>query len=499
MKKLIFTFLTLLIALSGAKGQDDKNTIVAGTSKITGKITSGDLTNKDNITVNITISQPISGEYVKYKTVVDQSGKFSFEVDVETDISLIGLYTSVNPEKSLLTKLTNGGVTNIDVSYGSDHQIKTINVTPAMSKHEMTRGLQVIGEMIEYRPNRAPTPLYDKSTDYFLNYAKTVIEERFVMVDNDPFFSEELKHLLRKDFRLLMYIGHVFDYEGEMKRNFRNTNDDSTTEPVIQKIDKSYFRFLKDFNLNDPRYLQCFTFSEFQKEILQNENLKLPEIGESEIPTWLASVKLILADLVGFDDGPYYAILAANAYARQLNEELKPLTENQKIHIAKYWGNGEIAKILFRKNQKVIELSQLKSPVVVNDIASVADDKVIETILEKYKGKAIFVDLWATWCAPCLDAMQEFRSTKNEFRDKNVAFVYLTNASSPRKLWEEKIKGIGGEHYYLTDSQWYHVMDKFGFEAIPSYLLFNKEGVIINKFTAFPGSEKVKDMIKDLL
>lgn len=95
--------------------------------------------------------------------------------------------------------------------------------------------------------------------------------------------------------------------------------------------------------------------------------------------------------------------------------------------------------------------------------------------------------------------MQRFKSTKNEFQDKNVVFVYVTNSSSPRKLWEEKIKGIGNEHYYLTDSQWKYVMSHFEFDAIPSYLLYNKEGVLINKFTTFPENEKVKQMINLLL
>ncbi|MDB5019565.1 MAG: hypothetical protein JWQ28_692, partial [Pedobacter sp.] len=270
-------------------------------------------------------------------------------------------------------------------------------------------------------------------------------------------------------------------------------------KPDIRNIDRSYFRFLKDFNLNDLQYLYCSTFPEFQKTILQNENLGLPVIGESTIPSWLAKVKVILADLVGFDKGQYYDILAANAYARQLNEEVKPLTKRQKENIVKYWKQGEIAKILFRKNRQVIELDKVKSAAVVNEISSVPVDKLVETITSKYKNKVVLVDLWATWCAPCLNAMQRFKSTKSEFLHKDVVFVYLTNSSSPRNLWEEKIKGIGNEHYYLTDAQWEYIMNHYGFDAIPSYLLFNKEGALINKFTAFPENDKVKGMINRLL
>ena len=127
------------------------------------------------------------------------------------------------------------------------------------------------------------------------------------------------------------------------------------SSPVAQKKDS-----IKGFNLNDPQYLHTFMFSEFQDSILKNEALGLPVIGESDIPSWLASVKGLLADLIGFDEGSYYDILAANAYGRQLTEQREPLSDRQKEHIADYWKNGEIAKILFRKNQQIIKLDRAR-------------------------------------------------------------------------------------------------------------------------------------------
>ncbi|MFC3197584.1 TlpA family protein disulfide reductase [Parapedobacter deserti] len=499
--KLLFAC-SLLFFLSCNRATDtntDTTTIVAGTSKITGRIITPDGQNKDNITVTITIQHPISGENVRHHILADQSGNFSLDFNMETETSLLGLYTNINSHKTLIIKSINNESTHIDVAYNANRDFKNVEVTPAMKKYDMKQSMEVLNEMIDYRPDEPDgvyPRVYDKSTDEFLDIAKRTVSERLAQfVDNDELFSEEFKGLIAKDYRLFLYTGHVFDYEAEMKRNYRNATQDRVGQPEIQKIDRSYFRFLKDFNLNDPQYLHTFTFPEFQHAILQNEVLGLPVIGESDIPSWLASVKAILADLVGFDDGPYYDILAANAYSRQLIEQVKPLSEKQKEHIAHYWKDGEIAKILFRKNEQVIELDKVKSPTVVNDISLVSEDKVIETIVSKYKDQVVFIDLWATWCAPCLEAMKQFRVTKGYFRDKDVVFVYLTNESSPRKLWEEKINGIGSEHYYLTNAQWEYMMDHFGFESIPSYLLYNTEGVLINKFTAFPGNDVVKEMI----
>jgi thiol-disulfide isomerase/thioredoxin len=368
-----------------------------------------------------------------------------------------------------------------------------------MNQNDVIRGFEVMDKMIRYRPDGTPQHLYDKTTDYFLNVIKTGISERLAIVRKDTLLSKELKEVCSNDFSLWMYKVHVFDYEKEMTLNYRNTNNDKNTYPNIHKIDRNYFRFLKNLRLNEIPYLNCYTFQDFQKEILRNEIIRLPEIGESDISTWLKNVKFILSDLVGFDDGLYYEILAANAYGKQLSEELKPLSKKQEENIENYWKDGEIAKILFRKNKQVVELDKLTSPAVVHDVSSVPKDKLIEAIVSKHKGKVVFIDLWATWCSPCLDAMQEFRSTKNEFHNKNVVFVYLTNGSSPRKLWEEKIKGIGNEHYYLSEPQWEYIMDNFEFEYIPSYLLYDKKGVLKNKFTGFSGNEKVKGMINGLL
>ena len=501
--RLAFYCIFWLLVLSSAKttfaNVIDTPTIVFGKAKLTGRVTLPTGVNKESIFVKIAVAHQISGDYVKYSTPLDQSGNFSIDADVEASVSFIHFSTTFNPDKSLLVKLKSGEVTNLNITYDSNFDIGNIDIKPAMNKDDMRRSFALVGEMVEYRPNRPPKALYDKSTDEFLLHAKNVVAERLTIVNNEPSVSNELKAMLTIEFPLFMYNGHVFNYEQEMKSNYRNITGDTSKQFKAAKIDRSYFHFLKDFKLNDPQYLQTLTFLEFQKSILQNEILAIHQIEETDIATWLKNVKGILKDLVGFNDGQYYDILAANAYGRQLTEEVKPLSKKQKENIQKYWGNGAIAKILFRKNEQVDKLNKFKSPLVINNASMIAADKLIETIISKHKDKVILIDLWATWCGPCLEAMQRFRSTKAEFHDKDVVFVYLTNGSSPLKLWEEKIKGIGSEHYYLDDKQWEHVMNEFGFEAIPSYLLYNKKGTLNNKFTGFPENEEVKAMINGLL
>jgi thioredoxin-related protein len=97
--------------------------------------------------------------------------------------------------------------------------------------------------------------------------------------------------------------------------------------------------------------------------------------------------------------------------------------------------------------------------------------------------------------------MQTSRELKQDMLNKAVVFVYIADTSSPKKLWEKKIPGIGGEHYYLTGEEWESISysDKYGFEGIPTYLVFDKNGELKHKITLYPGNDEMRSIIEKLL
>ena len=122
----------------------------------------------------------------------------------------------------------------------------------------------------------------------------------------------------------------------------------------------------------------------------------------------------------------------------------------------------------------------------------VAPENILQTILDKYKGKAVLIDIWATWCGPCRAGHKAMAPMKEEMKGQNVQFVYLTSPTSPLKTWQEMLNDIDGDHYYLTEEQYHYILDKYESKGIPTYAIYNTKGEQTYKNIGFPGNDVIR-------
>ncbi|SDE19957.1 TlpA family protein disulfide reductase [Niabella drilacis] len=117
--------------------------------------------------------------------------------------------------------------------------------------------------------------------------------------------------------------------------------------------------------------------------------------------------------------------------------------------------------------------------------------------IENYKGRVIYIDLWATWCGPCLAELPNFERLKQEYADNNdVAFISLSIDEDIKK-WQSYITSMG-----LKGNQWntnrLNLKDYF-VEELPRYIIIDKDFKVIRQFAPKPSSTDTKKIIDSLV
>lgn len=102
--------------------------------------------------------------------------------------------------------------------------------------------------------------------------------------------------------------------------------------------------------------------------------------------------------------------------------------------------------------------------------------------------KVVYMDVWASWCGPCIAEMEAEKKLIAELKGADVKFVLISIDEDEQK-WKSSVAkiNISGEHYLVPKGVESDMIKYFSFREIPRYLIFSRDGRLVSRAAPRPG------------
>lgn len=117
--------------------------------------------------------------------------------------------------------------------------------------------------------------------------------------------------------------------------------------------------------------------------------------------------------------------------------------------------------------------------------------------LSDFRGKYVYIDVWATWCVPCNAEIPALQRLEKEFEGKNICFVSISCDDS-RETWKRfvKSKKLGGVQLFMGNEKSY--MEQILCKGVPRFLLIDREGRFVNANMTRPSDPRTEETLRTL-
>ncbi|QKJ32810.1 TlpA family protein disulfide reductase [Mucilaginibacter mali] len=112
------------------------------------------------------------------------------------------------------------------------------------------------------------------------------------------------------------------------------------------------------------------------------------------------------------------------------------------------------------------------------------------------KGKVVLVDVWATWCGPCRQELPFLKQLEKDLEGQPIQFVSISvDAEKDKDKWLKMIKDdqLGGTQLFAGVNNEFSKYYKIN--GIPRFLVFDKNGKIVDVDSARPSNAKLKELL----
>lgn len=118
--------------------------------------------------------------------------------------------------------------------------------------------------------------------------------------------------------------------------------------------------------------------------------------------------------------------------------------------------------------------------------------------LDDLKGNLVYIDVWATWCGPCIREIPALKQLESDYQGKNIRIVSMSidpkeDFDKWQKMVKEKdLKGI----QIFADNAWKSdFVQEYGIKGIPRFILVDQNGNILNADAPRPSDPQIRTLL----
>lgn len=311
---------------------------------------------------------------------------------------------------------------------------------------------------------------------------------------------------------LLNVVGIDTIYGGKFE--FRGTVQQNPTKMQLRFKDRTnYYGRCKIWNSNEKikiighsKYPSSWTVKSNNKEQqaynqikdqtkrfnVMSDSLKVIRAQNRSNKELRNEIKILLDSIASIRRNAEFKIIQEKPNSLSAVEMLYRITkfdksiDKEKIKTTYSKLNEEYKKTLYGEGIKESFNSKVIPEIGDEMLDFVAHDTTgVNYNLSDFKGKYILLDFWHLGCKPCIAAFPETMELHKH--NKEILTIIGVNLSADEDLWKKKSREEGICWLNLSDGKGTYagVHAKYGIIGMPTYILINPEGIIIEKWMGY--------------
>lgn len=316
-------------------------------------------------------------------------------------------------------------------------------------------------------------------------------EEEFLKIINERYVNS-LKTLenigFPEEFKKIEQIRQKL-FDAYVVYNYPSIHASQTKQPTVS-LSPAYYELLESYLIDDPDVLQN---GQSQSRLLEttqktatikHSNFKTPE-EELEI-----KVNFVLEKFTDPAIRSYLVQRLISAYTGRYGvDQLGKLKDTFDEVVTDTEAKRKL-NILYTQTKRI-------HPGAPSPEFSYKDinDNIVS--LNSFRGKYVYIDVWATWCGPCCKEIPHLVELEHKFKNKNIHFVSISIDKS-HKTWQKMIQEKNMQGIQLHSGNDQSFSESYMIASIPRFILLDPDGRIINAKMSAPSNPKTIQTLNEL-